>query len=209
VRKRIAQSVSNRLRTRAADYLSYALIDSVVDSYFPVMEAAGDKIEEMEDELLAAPRRHQTGRMHALRRSMIVAKRALGPVHDVVATLQRADERYVSADTKIYLNDTLDHATRLLDIVELNRDVLTGLIDMHLSLSQARTSEVINLLTIISTIFIPLTFLAGIWGMNFDPDSSPWNMPELRAWFGYPAALGFMLIVALFLVLYFRWKKWL
>src|SRR5262249_7918362 len=148
----------------------------------------------------------QTKAMHGLRRHMIVAKRALGPLHDTVARLQRAEDRYVSAETKVFLNDTLDHTARLLDTVEMNRDVLTGLIEMHLSLSQAKTSEVINLLTIVSAIFIPLTFLAGIWGMNFDPEASPWNMPELKAYYGYPAALVFMLIVAVILVLYFKSK---
>ncbi|WP_274626213.1 magnesium/cobalt transporter CorA [Arvimicrobium flavum] len=209
VRKRIESSQSNRLRTRSADYLAYALIDALVDSYFPALEATGDKIERIEDEMLDAPQKHQTRQMHELRRNMIAAKRALGPLHDAVAALLRSDAPYVSAETRTYINDTLDHTTRLLDMVETYRDVLTGLIDMHLSLSQAKTSEVINLLTLISTIFIPLTFLAGIWGMNFDSEASPWNMPELRADFGYPMALGLMLIIALILVLYFRWKKWL
>lgn len=209
VRRRIESSSSNRLRTKQADYLAYALIDAIVDSYFPVMEEAGDRIERLEDEMLGRPEKHQTARMHELRRSMIVAKRALGPLRDAVATLLRADEQYVIPDTKTYLNDTLDHVTRLLDTVEMNRDVLTGLIDMHLSLSQAKTSEVINLLTIVSAIFIPLTFLAGIWGMNFDHEASPWNMPELKSYYGYPTALATMLIVAVILVLYFRWRKWL
>ena len=172
-----------------------------------MLEAAGEKIERFEDEMLTLLRKDQTRQMHELRRAMIVAKRVLGPLHDAVAALIRADS--VTAETRIYLKDTLDHTTRLLDTVEMNRDVLTGLLDMHLSLTQVRTSEVINVLTIVSAIFIPLTFLVGVWGMNFDPDSSPWNMPELRAYYGYPAALAFMLIVALFLVLYFRWKKWL
>lgn len=209
VRKRIELSQPSRLRTRSADYLAYALLDALVDSYFPVMEEAGDRIEHMEDEMLTGLHRQQTRAMHEMRRSMIVAKRMLGPLHDAVAALLRAEPRFVNSETKVYLRDTLDHATRLLDTVEMYRDMLTGLIDMHLSLSQARTSEVINLLTLVSAIFIPLTFLAGIWGMNFDPEASPWNMPELRAYYGYPAALGLMLIVALFLVLYFRWKKWL
>lgn len=209
VRRRIETSASNRLRTKQADYLAYALMDAIVDSYFPVMEETGDRIDRLEDEMLGRPEKHQTGLMHDLRRGMIVAKRALGPLHDTVAALLRAEPQFVAPETKVYLNDTLDHVTRLLDTVEMYRDVLTGLIDMHLSLSQARTSEVINLLTVVSAIFIPLTFLAGIWGMNFDPQASPWNMPELKAYLGYPAALGIMLIVAVILVLYFRWRKWI
>lgn len=209
VRRRIETSQPNRLRTREADYLAYALLDAVVDSYFPVMEETAEKIDLFEDEMLGAYKKEQTSRMHALRRSMIVAKRVLGPLHDAVATLLRAEPQFVNPETKVFFNDTLDHTTRLMDTVEMYRDVLTGLIDMHLSLSQARTSEVINLLTLVSTVFIPLTFIVGVWGMNFDPDSSPWNMPELRAYYGYPSALALLLIVALFLVLYFRWKKWL
>ena len=157
--------------------------------------------------------RHRDGRQQrdrgVLRREMIVMKRALWPLRDAVAGLSRAERPFVTPETKVYLNDTLDHATSLIEIVETHRDVLTGLIDMHLSLGQARTSDVISVLTIVTSIFIPLTFLAGIWGMNFDPDSSPWNMPELRAWYGYPAALGFMAFVAIMLAIYFKWRKWL
>src|SRR5690606_23048578 len=108
-----------------------------------------------------------------------------------------------------FLNDTLDHVVRLIDMVETQRDTLTGLIDMHLSLLQARTNDVVSFLTIVSVIFIPLTFLAGIWGMNFDPDASPWNMPELLSYYGYPIALGIMTMVAVGMVLFFRWKRWL
>jgi len=115
----------------------------------------------------------------------------------------------VKAETKIFLNDTLDHSLRLIELVENQRDMLTGLIEMHLSLSQARTNDVISYLTIVSVIFMPLTFLVGVWGMNFDPDTSPWNMPELKAYYGYPVALVFMLVVAIGLIAFFRWKKWL
>lgn len=107
------------------------------------------------------------------------------------------------------LNDTIDHAIRLIQMVETERDVMTGLVEMHLSLSQARTNEVISLLTIVSAIFIPLTFLVGVWGMNFDPEASPWNMPELRSYYGYPAALLFMLVLAIGMYAFFKWKKWL
>ena len=113
-------------------------------------------------------------------------------MRDVIAGLIRAEASFVRAETKVYFNDTLDHSISLIAMVETQRDMLTGLIDLHLSLSQARINEIISFLTIISAIFIPLTFLVGIWGMNFDPASSPWNMPELLSYYGYPAALGFM-----------------
>ena len=107
-------------------------------------------------------------------------KGALFPVRDAIAGLIRADAPFVRAETKVYLNDTLDHSISLIEMVETQRDMLTGLIEMHLSLIQARTNEIISFLTIVSAIFIPLTFIVGVWGMNFDPASSPWNMPELR-----------------------------
>jgi magnesium transporter len=144
-----------------------------------------------------------------LRREMIVLKRWLWPVRDAVAGLMRSETPYVHEETRVFLNDTLDHTVRLIEIVETYREMLTGLIDMHLSLVQARTNDVISLLTIISAIFIPLTFLVGVWGMNFDPDASPWNMPELRAYYGYPVALGAMVSIALALIGYFRWRRWL
>lgn len=209
VRKRIESSMPNRLRQRGADYLAYALIDAIVDSYFPPVETSSETVEKIEDEMLDAPRKHQMGQLHDLRRGTNVLKGVLWPLRDALATLIRNDAPYVKAETKVFLNDTLDHALRLIELVETQRDTMTGLIEMHLSLSQARTNDVISLLTIISAVFIPLTFLVGVWGMNFDPDTSPWNMPELRAYYGYPLALGFMALVAVCLVGFFKWKKWL
>ena len=209
VRKRIASSQPNRLRTRGADYLAYALIDAIVDSYFPPIEASSESVEHIEDDMLRAPQKHQMQQLHQLRRGTNVLKGVLWPLRDALAALIRNDVPFVKAGTKVFLNDTLDHAMRLIELVETQRDTMTGLIEMHLSLSQARTNEVISLLTIVSAIFIPLTFLVGVWGMNFDPDASPWNMPELRAYYGYPAALVFMAVVAVGLVSFFKWKKWL
>ncbi|TIU61280.1 MAG: magnesium and cobalt transport protein CorA, partial [Mesorhizobium sp.] len=138
-----------------------------------------------------------------------VLKGVLWPMRDALATLIRNDVPYVKAETKVFFNDTLDHSLRLIELVETQRDMLTGLIEMHLSLSQARTNDVISYLTIVSVIFMPLTFLVGVWGMNFDPDTSPWNMPELKAYYGYPTALVFMGLVAVGLIAFFKWKKWL
>jgi len=209
VRKRIEASQPNRLRTRKADYLAYALIDAIVDSYFPLVEAAGDRIDDIEDEMLHSPQQHQSRQLHALKRNAHTLTRALWPLRDGMAALVRTEAAYVKAETKVYLNDTFDHTLRLIEMVESQRDMLTGLIDMHLSLSQARTNDVISFLTIVSVIFIPLTFLAGIWGMNFSPDASPWNMPELNAYLGYPIALGLMFLVAVATIIFFKKKKWL
>ena len=142
VRRRIESSKPSRLRTHQADYLAYALLDAVVDSYFPVMEDVAEKIEAFEDEMLNAFDKKQASRLHLMRRNVIVSKRVLGPLRDAVATLARADVQFIHAETKVYLNDTLDHTTRLLDMVEMYRDVLGGMIDMHMSLSQAKTAEV-------------------------------------------------------------------
>jgi magnesium transporter len=209
VRKRIDASQTNRLRTRKADYLAYALIDAIVDSFFPRLEALGDEVDDIEDEMLHTPQKHQSRRLHSLKRTVHGMTRTLGPLRDAMAGLVRTDAAYVRAETKVYLNDTLDHALRLIETADSQRDMLTGLIDMHLSLSQAKANEVISLLTIVSAIFIPLTFLAGIWGMNFKSEASPWNMPELSATYGYPMALGFMALVALCTILFFKWKKWI
>jgi magnesium transporter len=209
VRKRIQAALPNRLRTRKADYLAYALIDAIVDSYFPILETKGERIDGLEDEMLSGVSHRQMRELHELKRGMIVLKRALWPLRDALAGLLRAEVPFIHPETKVYLNDTHDHSVRLIEVVEMHRDMLTGLIEMHLSLSQARTNDVISFLTIVSAIFIPLTFLAGIWGMNFDPGASPWNMPELLSYYGYPIALGMMVFIALSLVGFFRWKKWL
>lgn len=209
VRKRIESSVSNRLRARGADYLAYALIDAIVDSYFLPIESCGEGAEKIEDEMLRAPQKEHMQQLQRMRRSINVLKSVLWPLRDALNALLRNDAAYIHADTKVFFNDTLDHSIRLIQMVETERDTLSGLIEMHLSLSQARTNDVISLLTIVSAIFIPLTFLVGVWGMNFSPDASPWNMPELHAYYGYPAALLFMLMVAVGMYVYFKWKKWL
>lgn len=209
VRKRIEASHPNRLRARRADYLAYALIDAIVDSYFPPVDAIGERIDSVEDEMIGQPRTNQVQVLHRLRRSVIVLKGTLFPLRDAVAGLIRAEAPFVRAETKVYLSDTLDHTISLIELVETQRDMLTGLIDLNLSLSQARTNDIISFLTIVSAIFIPLTFLVGVWGMNFDPHASPWNMPELESYYGYPVALGFMFVVALCLIVYFRWRRWL
>lgn len=208
VRKRIEFSNPSRLRSRKADYLAYALIDAIVDSYFAPVGAIGDQIDEIEDELIGNPRSSQVQRLHRLRRNVIDVKASLFPLRDAVAGLIRNDAPFIRGETKVYFNDTLDHTISLIEMVEMQRDMLTGLIELNLSLGQARINDVISFLTIVSAIFIPLTFLVGVWGMNFDPHASPWNMPELESYYGYPLALGFMAVVALGLVGFFRWKKW-
>lgn len=209
VRRRLEAPVPARIRSRKADYLAYALIDAIVDSYFAPVEANGDVIDRIEDEMLGGPQQQHVRQLHDLRRGCSGLKNALWPLRDAIAALARAEVGYISAETTVFFNDTLDHSIRLMEMAETERDMVTGLIEMHLSLSQARTNDVISFLTIVSAIFIPLTFLVGIWGMNFDPTASPWNMPELLSYYGYPLSLAFMGLIAISLVVYFRWKKWL
>ena len=209
VRKRIEVNGGNRLRARKADYLAYALIDAVIDSYFPRIEATGAAIDQIEDDMVECWDKTQVGDLHRMRHNLIALKRWLWPSRDAIAGLIRSDAPYLTAETKIYLRDTLDHVAGQIEIVETYRETVTGLIEMHMSMAQAKTNEVINLLTIVSAIFIPLTFLAGVWGMNFDPEVSPLNMPELRWYYGYPTALASMAVIGIMLFLYFRWRRWL
>ena len=208
VRKRIRSSTPN-LRSRGSDYLAYALIDAIVDSFFPLVESASEATDSIEDEMLRHARKEQVQLLHEHRRRAGLIQRTLWSLRDAVAGLLRNEAGYIAAETKVYLNDTLDHTIRLIELVDTQRDMTTGLIEMHLSLSQAHTNEIISLLTIVSAIFIPLTFLVGVWGMNFSPDASPWNMPELHSYYGYPIALALMAAVAGGMLAFFKWKKWL
>ncbi|MCP1198791.1 magnesium/cobalt transporter CorA [Notoacmeibacter sp. MSK16QG-6] len=208
VRRRI-DAGGKRLFDRGADYLAYALIDAIVDGYFPLLETRSEEIDRLEDDVLDYAEQEQLTRMYEMRREVRHLLQLLWPLRDAVAALVRTESEILSDDTQRFLNDTQDHAIQLLEMSETHRDTLTGLIELHMSLASARTNEVVNLLTIVSTIFIPLGFLAGLWGMNFNPETSPWNMPELSLYFGYPTALGLMLIIALGLIWYFRRKGWL
>lgn len=209
VRRRLARDGENRIRSGKGDYLAYALIDTIVDTYFPLTDLLGDRIDSVETALTEEKNPEQNGEIHDVRRRLMSLKRTLWPLRDALSSMVRADMPVIGRDTKLYFNDTLDHVSSLMEIVETYRDTVNSLTEMSMSQAQARTNEVINLLTVVSTIFIPLTFLVGVWGMNFDPEISPWNMPELKFYYGYPFALGTMLVLAIGLYLYFRWRRWL
>ena len=208
VRKRLAHP-EGRMRRGGPAYLAYALIDTVIDHYFPLLEHIGEQLEELEDLITSDPKPQHVARLHDLKRELLVVKRALWPTREMLATLSRQDFDLVPASVEAYLRDTYDHTVQLIDIVETYRELSSGLLDLYLSSISTRMNEVMKVLTIVSTIFIPLTFLAGIWGMNFNPESSPWNMPELSAYYGYPLALAAMVLVGILLAAYFRWKTWL
>jgi magnesium transporter len=206
VRKRL-QGANGRIRKRGAPYLVYALLDTILDAYFPILERIGEELEELEDKITHDPDPDDVTRLHQLKRELLVVKRALWPSREMLSGMSREELGLIPADVQHYLRDTYDHAIQLIDLVETYRELAMGLLDLYLSTVSTRMNEVMKVLTIISTIFIPLGFLAGIWGMNFH--DSPYNMPELGWRYGYPVALLVMASIAGGLLYLFRRKKWL
>jgi magnesium transporter len=197
-----------RIRSGGADYLAYALVDSIVDGYFPLVETLGEQLEAIEEVVLTDPGSETLGKLHQIKRSLLVLRRTIWPQRDVIAALTREDTQLIGERTLVYLRDCHDHAIRLMDVIENHREMASGLVDLYLSSVSNRMNEVMKVLTIIATIFIPLSFIAGLYGMNFDT-SSPWNMPELHWAYGYPAALGLMAVIGGGLLYYFARKGWL
>lgn len=208
VRQRI-QNNRGRVRRSSADYLVYTLIDAVTDAYFPLLEHFGERVESLEEQVTTDGGRLQAAHIHAIKRDLLLLRRAVWPLREAVNALLRDETPYVSAQTRVYFRDCYDHTAQLMDMIETYREVASGLIDIHLSRVSMRMNEIMKVLTVIATIFIPLSFIAGVYGMNFDRSLSPWNMPELAWYFGYPFALAIMLAVALALVCYFWRKGWL
>lgn len=210
VRKRLRPPNNNRFRTRRIDYLLYALLDLIIDEGFPVLERFGDQIETLEEELLAHPGRDTLAAIHQVRRDLLLLRRMLWPQREVIAGLLRSDQQViVQDDTHVYLRDCYDHCVQILDLQESFREMSTSLLDVYLSSISNRTNEIMRVLTIIATIFIPLTFIVGIYGMNFAHDDSPWAMPELYWYYGYPMVWGVMLGVTGAMLWFFRRRKWL
>ncbi len=208
VRNRIRNS-RGRIRQYGPDHLVYALLDAVVDCHFPVLENYGEQLDALEDRILEAAGTPSIAAIHSIKRDLLTLRRALWPLRDALHSLLRDPIPLVTEETRVYLRDCYDHTLRLIEMLETYRELCADLIDLHLSSVNNRMSEVMKVLTVFSAIFIPLTFISGIYGMNFDPDASPWNMPELRWLYGYPGALGFMLLVATALLMFFYRKGWL
>jgi magnesium transporter len=198
-----------RIRGAGGDYLAYALIDALVDQYFPLLEDFGERLEELEEELVENPTPKTLHQIYRARRQLLLLRRAAWPQREVISGLERDESGLVGRETKVFLRDCYDHTVQALDIIETYRELAAGMLDVYLSSISNRMNEVMKVLTIMATIFIPLTFIAGIYGMNFDPQASGWNMPELEWAFGYPAALAMMAAVGLGLVFFFRRKGWL
>ena len=202
VRERI-RTANRRIRSRGADYLAYALVDAVVDRYFVVLEHMGALTEELELEVMDNPGRGTMHRLHELKREMLLVRRSIWPMREMVNGLVRTDAELVREPTKVFLRDVYDHAVQVIDTLESLRDVASGMIDLYLSNVGYRTNEVMKVLTIMASIFIPLTFLAGIYGMNFE------HMPELQVPWAYPTLLALMALVAVGMLVYFRRKGWI
>lgn len=208
LRARIKNS-KGRIRKVGADYLAYALIDSVVDNYFKVLESVGDEIEYLEEDLISNPVSETLQRIHDLKKEMLYLRKSVWPLREIISGLQREETPLIKESTNIYLRDLYDHTIQVIDTIETFRDMISGMMDVYLSSVSNRMNEVMKVLTIFAAIFIPLTFIAGIYGMNFNSDKSPFNMPELNWYFGYPFALGVMIIVGGGMLFHFKRKKWL
>ncbi|HBR70031.1 MAG TPA: magnesium and cobalt transport protein CorA [Rhodospirillaceae bacterium] len=205
VRERIRKG---RAKMSKADYLAYALLDAVIDGYFPVMEHYNDKLDALEEGILTKPVQEHVRRAHKIKRELQILRHCIWPLRESVANMKNGENEFVSSDTQVFLRDCQDHVIQVLDILDSYRERVSGLTDLYQSTINMRMNEVIKVLTIITTIFMPLSFLAGIYGMNFDT-SSPYNMPELGAPFGYPVLLAVMAATALGMLIYFRRLGWL
>ncbi|MBM3298202.1 MAG: magnesium/cobalt transporter CorA, partial [Candidatus Aminicenantes bacterium] len=202
VRERIRNG-KGRIRNLGSDYLAYALLDAIVDGYFLELEKIGDEIEALEGEILKEPKTAVVQRIHHLKREMIFLRKSVWPLREAIARLERRESPLVKDSTTVFLKDVYDHTIQVIDTVETFRDMLTGMLDTYLTSVSNRMNEVMKVLTLIATIFMPLTFIAGVYGMNFK------HMPELGWKWGYWGALGLMGLVAGVMFVMFKRKKWL
>jgi magnesium transporter len=211
VRRRLLQAGTTRLRRSGADYLAYAIIDAIVDRYFPVLHTFGERLEDVEDRILDATREDLAPHIHEIRRDLLHLRRSVWPLGEAVGRLLReeAETDFLSNDLRPYLRDLQDHANQLREGIDLCHSMAEGLMEAYRSAVNLRANEVMRVLTVIATIFLPLSFIAGVYGMNFNPKASPLNMPELNWYAGYPFALALMAVVTGGLLLFFRRRGWL
>lgn len=207
VRDRIRNN-KGYVRKSGPDYLTYALLDAVIDGFFPVLEDYGERIEELENEVMFNPTRHTLEKIYQIRRELLALRRMIWPQREAINALMRGESTLISPGVQIYLRDCYDHAVQVMDMVETYRELASGLMDVYLSVVGNKMNEVMKFLTVISSIFIPLTFIAGIYGMNFNTEKSPLNMPELNWYWGYPLCLSIMAAIAGALCLFFWRRGW-
>jgi magnesium transporter len=201
VRERIRRG-KGQIRKMGSDYLAYALIDALVDEFFPVLETYGERIEALEDALVLNPTAETLHEIHQVKRDLLLLRRTAWPERDLINSLLHEESDIIRPEVQVFLRDCYDHTIQVIDMIETYRDLAAGLLDVYLSSASNRLNEVMKVLTIISTIFIPLNFIAGLYGMNFT------HMPELNEPWGYPAILAVMFVLGVSMVLYFKRKKW-
>jgi len=202
VRERI-RTGQGRIRKMGPDYLAYSLIDSIVDNYYSVLERLGEEIELIEDQLVTDPTPAPLRVIHRLKRDMIFLRKSVWPLREVISGLERGESSLITDSTVIYLRDIYDHTIQVIDTIETFRDMLSGMLDIYLSSSSNRLNSVMKVLTVIATIFMPLSFIVGLYGMNFK------FMPELEWRWGYPVVLIVMAVIAAWMLILFKRKKWL
>lgn len=198
-----------KIRTCGAAYLAYSLIDAVIDGYFPVLETYGERLDDLEGSLGDDLTLQITGPIHEIKSDLLVIRRAIWPHREAISALMRDPSPLIDAETRVYIRDCYDHVVQLIDIVETYRELGADLRDLYLATVSTRMNEIMKVLTVISTIFIPLTFIAGVYGMNFNTHISPWNMPELNWYFGYPFSLLLMGLTTAAMLLFFYVRGWI
>lgn len=208
IRKRIENGLG-RIRKNGADYLAYAIMDVIVDHYFLILEQLGEEIEEFEESVLQEADRAMIQELHCLKTNLIHLRKTIFPLREVVAALHQGDTPLLKEPTLRFVKDLYDHTVQIIDAIETNRELVAGTLDLYLSMVSIKMNEVMKVLTVIATIFIPLSFLAGIYGMNFDTSASPFNMPELSLPYGYLLFWGLTLCIAGGFLIFFRRKNWL
>ncbi len=207
VRERIRQG-QGKLRRAGPDYLAYALLDAVVDSYFPALEQLHEQLERLEERIFAEPDEQTAAEVQRIKGDLRHLRRAAWPHRDAIGLMLREESRFITPATRVYLRDVVDHAQHVNDLLTTYYELGLDLMNAYLSSVSNRMNEVMKVLTVMAAIFIPLSFLAGIYGMNFDPTASPWNMPELATRYGYPVLLLVMALIGIGLLLYFRRRGW-
>src|SRR5690554_6310602 len=201
VRERLR--AGRRIRFMRTDYLAYALLDAVVDHYFEMLEYIGEQVEALEDQIIASPGPDTLAQIHHYKREMLLLRKSIWPLRELLSRLTRDDSPLIADETRLYLRDVHDHVIHVMDSIDTIRELLVSLLDLYLSNVSKRTNEIMKVLTIFASLFMPLTFIAGVYGMNFDV------MPELRWPWGYPAVMLLMLVIVLSLLVYFRRRRWL
>jgi len=210
--KRISERIGNNngmIRSHGADYLASAILDAVIDTYFPVLESLGEKLEDLEDEVMADPSRQIIAEIHMTKRQLLTARRTVWPMREVLNALLRDASHNFSTEVRLHLRDCYDHAVELIDLIETYRELGADLMDVYLSSISNRMNEVMKVLTIIATVFAPPTLIAAIYGMNFNSATSPYNMPETNWYYGYPIVLLIMFLGSLAVLAFLWWKGWL